>query len=264
MPQYTYTRPAGLPGMLSIWDDDDIDSLVVATPTQQDQVPIGGTDDGDYWVQIQGEEGTFTIKFTASGNTAIEIADGLAADAASQVGLTNIVSTASTVGTPLVLDFIHPGASYAVSFPSNPGGNMSLLAVQSPDGSPIRPGYAIASDDGLTARPVKVGDTAAQFWGTACRNSDLLNPNAGLNGRDIQFMPADMVSACASGEMWVPVETAVAVNDPVFFRVNATGSQVFGAYGNTADGGNAVQVVGRFKSKTTAPGQLARVRLANP
>ena len=264
MPQFNYTPASGLPGMLSIWSPEDIDSLLVAVPVQKDEVQIGGTTDGDYWVQIQGDEGTFTIKFAAAGQTAIQIAAGLAANAASQVGLNNIVSTAATVGTQFRLDFIHPGSAYVVSFSSNPGGNMSLTQVQSSAGSPLSPGYAVASDDGVTARPAKVGDTAAQFWGTACRNSDLLNPNGGLGGRDIQFQPADMVSACPRGEMWVPVETAVNVNDPVFFRVNATGTQIAGAYGNTADGGNAVQVVGKFKTKATAPGQLVRVRLNNP
>ena len=263
MPQYDYQRIAGSPGMLAIWRPEDLDSLVVKVPAQEDDVPIGGTTDGTYTMAIQGEEGTFTASFVASGNTADEIAAGLAANVVAQVPLYNVVK-ASAVGTPVKLAFIHPGSSYAITFPSNPGGNMSLSPVTSPLGTPIPLGHAVCSDDGKTARAPKLGDTAAQFWGCSVRNSDLLNPIDGLNGRDIQFQPGIMLSAAPKGTVWVPTETAVAVNDPVFFRVDAGAGQTFGAFGAVADGGKAVQVVGKYLSATTGPGQLALLRLANP
>ena len=65
------------------------------------------------------------------------------------------------------------------------------------------------------------------------------------------------------GEIWVAPEVAVAVNDPVFVRVVATGTEQAGALSNVLDGDN-VQVSGRWRTATTAPGQLARVILNTP
>lgn len=263
MPQFSYTPKAGTAGMLYSTGGHDIDVLTVEIPKQKDEVPIAGTTDGNYWIQIQGEEGTFTIKFAAVAQTAIQIADGLAANAAAQVALRNIVSLDATVGTPVKLDFIHPGKAYAVTFSSNPGGNMSLSPVQSPIGSPIGLGIAVGSDDGRLARPLKIGDTAAQIYGTSVRNADLELPLEVVQGVP-GYPPGYDVSLCPRGEVWVPTEGPVAVNDPVFARIDAGVGQVFGAYGNTADGGKAVQLSGKWRTATTGAGQLARMRLNTP
>jgi len=79
----------------------------------------------------------------------------------------------------------------------------------------------------------------------------------------LEFLPAAELSVMRTGEAWVAPEVAVAVNDPVFVRVTATGSEQAGALSNVTDGGDNVQVAGRWKTAAAA-GELARVLLNMP
>ena len=264
MPQFDYNIPIAVLGQLAVYDPARIDSLVVEVPVQHDEVPIGGTTDGTYTIRIEGEEGIFDSSFVASANTADEIADGLAAAILANVDLDNIVDASATSGTPVDLLFLHAGFAYTITFPSNPGSNMTLTSLQSATGAPIPLGIGVTSDDGVVARRLQTGDTAQDFHGIVVRNAELVQQLSTAQPTTTEFLPADGLSVMREGEAWVEPEVAVAVNDPVFVRVTATGSEVSGALSNVTDGGDNVQVAGRWVTPTTAPGQLARVLINTP
>ena len=273
MPQYSYSYPkTGLLGQIYDYYGvglSPIDSLTVAVPTQSDQVAVGGTTDGTYTVQIIGEEGTFQFSFDASGNTADEISDGLALGAANEVALRNIVDTSATSGTPLALDFLQPGYAYEVSFPSNPGGHLSLSPQSSAIGLPIGLGKGVAATASGLARPFTGADTAQNFRGIVTRNAELVQflPAAGqplAGASETLYLPGDQLSVARSCAVWVDAEAAVSVDDPVFCRAIATGTELNGALRNDADGGDAFQVAGRWLTATTGPGQRALVLINTP
>lgn len=264
MPQFNYDYPIGVLGQLAVYDPARIDSLGVLVPSQADEIAIGGVDLGTYTVRIEGEEGIFDTDFVVGGVlTADQIADGIAAALEANALLENIVDAAGTPGTPVLLSFKHPGLGYTISFPSNPGGNMSLTNTQSATGTPIPLGVGVTSDDGITARLPQTGDTAADFWGCAVRNADLVQGLDTNQPTFDQYLPADELSACREGEIWVRPEVAVSVNDPVYWRVTATGTEQAGAFSNVDDGGDNVLLAGRWRTAAAAGG-LARLILNTP
>ena len=263
MPQFNNDFPIARLGQLAVYDPARLDSLIVEVPVQHNTVPVGGTTDGLYTIRIVGDEGTFDSSFTGSTSTADQIADGLAAAILANTSLQNIVDASATSGTPVDLLFLHAGREYTVTFPDNPAGNLTLTVVTSATGTPIPLGIGVTSDDGVNARLLTTGDIANDIWGITAINSDLVQGLDTAQPTVTQFLAADALTVMRSGEIWVEPEVAVAVNDPVFVRVVATGTEQAGALSNVLDGDN-IQVSGRWRTATTGPGQLARVILNTP
>lgn len=272
MPQFDYGNGTGQPvyrnGQIADGGPRAIDSGINELLAQANSIAVGGTTDGTYTVRIIGEEGTFDVSFVASTNTADEIADGLAAAVLADAALTNIVSAAATSGTPLLLDFVHPGRDYDILFPSNPGTNMVNTLSQAAGGTAIGLGVAVqtGSGDNLVA-VVDSGTTDAEIAGITVLNVGVQfndGNDGGLDGTD-QFEAGVTVSAMRQGRCVVVVETAVAKDDPVFARIqNAAAGVPLGQLRNTADGGNTVALTGAKFHTAAAAGGLAVVTLNRP
>lgn len=265
MPQFSYEFAEAILGQLAIYDPASIDSLINELPKQQSTVTTGGVaTDGTYTITVVGEEGTFTASFLrAAAETNAAITDALAANWAAQPANLNIATMTSDLVSINTLAFLHAGSQYTVTVVAPTPGTLVAALVVDPVGVNIPLGIAVVSDDGEFARLPAPGDTAQDFWGITVRNADLIQELSLPSAAELEFLPADSLSVMRSGEAWVAPEVAVAVNDPVFYRVTATGAEQFGALSNVADGGDNIQLAGRWKTAAAA-GVLARVLINMP
>jgi hypothetical protein len=264
MPQTSYDLPIAVLGQLAVYDPASIDSLVNLIPSQQSTVTTAGTNTaGDYTITVVGEEGTFTASFTRVGEDNDAITAGLQADWASQSANLNI-ATMTNVGSVNTLDFLHAGQGYTVTVTAPSPGTLTAALVVDAAGSNIPLAIAVTSDDGEFARLLVDGDVVTDIWGIVVRNADLIQELGQATPTILQFLPGDALSIMRSGEAWVAPEVAVAVNDPVWVRVDpssgATGQA--GALSNVVDDDN-VLVPGRWKTAAAA-GELARVLINLP
>lgn len=260
MPQFQYTDKLLSIGQVAEDGTSDADSYANELLAQVTEVAIGGTTDGTYTVQFEGEEGTFQFSFVASGNTADQIADGLAAAAAADEDLLGIVDASSTSGTPLALQFIHAGFPYTITFPSNPAGNMTATNTQAAGGVDIPLGVglmaAVTPED--AARLPVAGDTDdSLFVGVSVKTiSNTSNSLAGTFADSSETQAGNTLRALVRGTCAVEVEDAVTFKGPVFMRTTASanGTQL-GAFRSDNDGGNAIAITNaEFRRATTGPG----------
>ncbi|MCK5496559.1 MAG: hypothetical protein KAI80_09120 [Hyphomicrobiaceae bacterium] len=264
MPQTDYNFIEAILGQLAVYDPASIDSLVNTLPSQQSTVVTGGVDTaGDYVITVVGEEGTFTASFTRVAENTAAITDGLAAAWLADAANANIATMTSDGVDTNTLDFLHAGNGYTVTVSAPAPGTLTAALVVDPNGVNIPLAIAVTSDDGEAARLPTAGDTAQDIWGIVVRNADLVQELSQPQPTVLEFLPAAELSVMRTGEAWVAPEVAVAVNDPVFVRVTATGSEQAGALSNVTDGGDNVQVAGRWKTAAAA-GELARVLLNMP
>lgn len=260
--QFSYSYPVATVGQIGGWDVGAVDSLVWPLTSQTTVFHVSGTNDGTYTLRIAGEEGTFDSSFVASSNTTAQIIDGIIGAVTGNNDLNNIVSATSDSVATGTLAFIHEGYSYTVSYPSNP--STSLSTDSSSDASPARVplGIGVVDNGSGGARVPASGDSALDILGISVRNADQVltldyqQPDPGLAA------PAS-VSAMRQGSCWIECETTASVNDPVFVRIVATGDEQAGAVRIDADGSDAVQIPGRFRTSCSAGG-LARIEVNLP
>jgi len=245
MPQFSYVHPVAINGQIASMSPIAVDSYENPLLAQVSTVTVGGTTDGVYIVQIDGPEGSFQFSFTASGNTADQIAAGLEASRA-----TNVVT----------LTFIHPGSVYTVSAPSAPSA-LTVATSQAAGGVTVGLGVAVAQgalDD--QAALLGGGSTDADVLGITIRSIDM-NTNEG----DPTVDDGSTLAIMRGGELFANVEDAVAAGGQVFARivVNAPG-QVLGGLRSDADGGDAIALSAcTFRTSTTSAG-LARIKINRP
>lgn len=266
MPQFDFVQEQLLLGAVATANagGGDIDSYTNEVLAQANTIPIGGTTDGTYTVQLDGEEGTFTFSFVAVAQTADQIADGLAAAATADPDLLNIVTVAGTPGTPVLLTFLHANQAWTITFPSNPGTNMTLTTTTAAGGTDIGLGLVVVSGtaQNFVIAPT-VASVAADFLGVTER-SLFAQINRGIPTEVDAFEPGNTVSVLSRGDIVVFSEDAVTANAPVFVRTTATGTEVFGAVRSDADGGDALTWPGAiFRDTSTAAG-LVRIRVNLP
>ena len=274
MPQFDYTHPTLLLGQVASGNPYTINSYLNALLAQESEISIGaGPAAGDYTVRIVGEEGTFEFTYTSPGaETEAQIVAGLLAALNSDPDLVNIV--AGTDASPeLELDFIHPGADYTISFPSNPGpGDMSQALIQAAGGTALNLAIVVVASDpaGISTGAQHVtapdaGTVDADFLGMTVRASVDVLVNTGDPNQISQFAPGATLSVMEEGESVVEVEDAVAFNGAVFVRTQNPGpGQHLGGFRSDADGGDAIAMTGaRYRSATTGNG-LAKVTINRP
>ncbi len=264
MPQFEFVQPVGLLGAVASGAVEEIDSYTNPLLAQANTVPIGGTTDGVYTIQLDGEGGTFQFSFTASGSTAAQIADGLAAAATADPDLLNILTAAGTPGTPLLLNFLHAGQTWAISFPSNPGGNMTLTTTTAAGGTNIGLGLVVVPGSSQELAVPPTGSSAAADFLGITERSLMAQVNRGIQTETDAFEPGDEMSVLRSGDIWVYAEDAVTFNAPVFVRRTAAGTEVLGAVRSDADGGDAITWPGAVFRDTSTGAGLVRVRLNLP
>lgn len=73
---------------------------------------------------------------------------------------------------------------------------------------------------------------------------------------DTGMKPDVVMSVLARGKVWVPVEEAVTRASAVLVRAVAAGAEVAGAFRDTADGADCIDIshMARFLTETTGPG----------
>lgn len=265
MPQTDYTLPIAVLGQLAVYDPASIDSLVNLVPTQQtDVVTAGSVTDGLYQIIVVGEEGTFTASHTRSGaETTADVTDFLEVNWDSQSANLNIATMVSDGTDTNEMLFLHAGQAYTVTTVAPAPGTLVATLITDPAGTNIPLAIGISTTDGEFARLLTTGDLVGDIWGIVVRNAELVQELGQATPTVLEFLPSDALSVMRSGECWVEPEVAVAVNDPVFIRVVATGVEQAGALSNVADGGDNILVPGRWKTAAAA-GELAKVLINLP
>jgi len=263
MPQFSYVHPVAINGQIASMSPIAVDSYENPLLAQVSTVTVGGITDGVYTVQIDGPEGSFQFSFTASGNTADQIAAGLEAAADLDPDLLNIV-VATAVTNVLTLTFIHPGSVYTVSTPSAPSA-LTVATSQAAGGVTVGLGVAVAQGT-LDDQAALLGgaSTDADVLGITIRSIDM-NTNEGDPTVDDGYQAGSTLAIMRGGELFANVEDAVAAGGQVFARIviNAPG-QVLGGLRSDADGGDAIALSAcTFRTSTTSAG-LARIKINRP
>jgi hypothetical protein len=272
MPQFNYEHQRWSLGQIASGNPLTINSYLNALLAQESVVTVGGTDAGDYTIRIVGEEGTFDVTYTHPGAGAIgDITAGLQAAIDADPDLVNIVVAVDS-DPDVDLNFIHPGKTYTVSFPSNPSGNMTLATAQAPGGPAIELATVVvaASPAGVSTGAQHVtapgaGSTDADFLGITVKAEIDIQVNNGDPTAETAFEAGTTVSVMEEGECIVEVEDAVAFNGQVFVRIaNPAPGQKLGGLRSDAAGGDAVLMTGaKFRSATSGNG-LAKVAINRP
>lgn len=105
--------------------------------------------------------------------------------------------------------------------------------------------------------PPNVSSTAFQIqgitWDGMSQADSTLIPTLGTTGEfESPFAAGSMVPVAKAGVFYVNPEVDITQGDPVFVRVTATGTEVFGALRNDSDGGDALQIQGQWEWNGTA------------
>jgi hypothetical protein len=264
MPQYSYDFENAILGQLATYEPEGIDSLLNELPKQVNTVTTGGTaTDGTYRITVVGEEGTFVAEFVrGAGETNAQITDALAAAWLANTSAANVATMTSDGVSVNTIAFLHAGQGYTVSVEAPAPGTLTNALVTDPAGSSLPLGIALASDDGEIGRLPAGGDTAQDIYGIVVRNADLVQELSQTQPTVLEFLPGSAMSVLRQGEAWVVATTAINVNDGVFVALG-TGADAAGTLRGSADGGNTVQLSGRFRTAGAA-GELVRVLLNTP
>jgi hypothetical protein len=123
-------------------------------------------------------------------------------------------------------------------------------------------GVTRVADDTVTL-PAAAGDVTAHFQGVVARLT-AREPRSGAvvaDGGVLMYGAKDQVPIVRTGVVWVPVEAAVAQDDPVYCRHTVNGGlNVIGGFANAAGTGLALVAGAKFIDTVSAAG-LARVKL---
>ncbi len=119
------------------------------------------------------------------------------------------------------------------------------------------------TDPSKQAKALATGDTAVKFLGVTVHANSYAKPEElGDDG----MKPGVVMGVLVEGTIWVPVEEAVTPASSVLVRIIATGDEVAGAFRDSADASDCIDVSGfcRFLTSTTGAGfALLQVNMAN-
>lgn len=261
--QFSYEPQVALLGQVANCDPEAICSLTAPLLAQINEIVVADNDAGTYTITIVAPEGSFSVSLTVVAQTVAQIADAMAASLAALEGLENIVSATSDGVDTITLAFLHVGYSYTVSVTSA-SADLVLSETQSAGGPSFPLGIGVVDSGGEIGRVPTTGDVAFDILGITVRSPYLTVPFGFFEAEaPAAFTAGSKMSVMRMGSCWVSPEVAVAVNDPVFCRVVATGSEQAGALRNDADGGDAVALRARFRTAASAGG-LARIEISQP
>jgi len=268
MPQVSYDQPQWRNGQVATLHTCDIDSYGNELFAQVNTITVGGTTDGDYTIQFasSSSEVVYQVTFAASGNTAAEIASGLVDAINDDPDVLGILSVAYTPATDnFTVTFASLGSVWTISYPSNPGGNLSDVQDQAPGGVdiPVGLGLVQGSTDVLAALPTGAS-TDDDFVGICVLGVDG-EINFAFENTQTGYAPGTTMAALVQGDCIVETEDAVAKNGDVFMRITATvANPQLGKFRSDDDGGNAIQITGLKYRDTTSAAGLAIVRANRP
>lgn len=209
--QFSYDYPNGLPGQIGTYASDDVASIANPLLAQITNVDMdGGTANGVYTVQAVGADGSSaSASFTASSNTAAQIAAGLVAAILADPEFAGLVSAAAVVNTDqLNITFQREGVDFVVSMASDPSAGIIITTSQAAGSADIEPGVILQAN-GSGGFTTTYSD-ASLALGVVIRNADLCQPlsNNALAG----FDGPSMMSLLRRGEVYVRVAAGVSVS----------------------------------------------------
>lgn len=256
MPQFGYVAPSeGLPGQVA--GDFSAESALYPGQAQVSTVSVGAAPgDGTYTVRIEGPgfnkdgDNFSDYSFVAAGSTQAQIVAGLRNAMLADDSIGGLV-TPEDASPDLVLNFAELGQAYAISFPSNPGGKLTLALTTDPDKANLPVGIGVVKLEDGTCRQPQAGDTAIDIRGIVVRSEANIAPTPD----NPEYEPQREVTLLTEGPIWVDVENAAAYGAQAFCRIVATGNEVAGAFRSDADGGDAVAINAVFDKATSGKGR---------
>jgi hypothetical protein len=135
-----------------------------------------------------------------------------------------------------VLNFIHPSTAYTVSFPSNPGTNLTQTATQSSTRTNLPLGIAVCrvtGDEGFIRVPAST-DTADDVLGVVLESENEAESND--DGTSAGYEAGADLPVMDHGCCYVAPEENVVDGDRVRVRMVAAGTEQAGAFRTTSDG----------------------------
>ena len=251
MPQFVFDSPTvGTPGQPA-GRVGPADSALYPARAQVSNVDVGGTTDGTYTVRVTLPDGRYyDASFVAVSQSAAQIAAGLVAAVLATSALNGVVTAAVVTTDNVLLTFRELGVTYGISFPSNPGTNLTKTTVTDPAVALLSLGIGAVRESDGTVRAPTTGDTGADIHGFVVRSDAEILPRYAIeqgNG----FRAGSAVPLATQGDYWCDVEAAVAFMGQVFCRVVAGAGEVAGALRGDSDGGDAVPINAVFLRATT-------------
>jgi len=178
MSQFAFTYPTrGLVGDYYSTNPRRTRSVLNPLNAQVTNLEYNGiTDDGVYSLTISGADGSSATSdvFTASSNTAAEIAAGVVAGCLSDPAFAGLISDASVVTTDNVqLTFQQAGVAFTVT-PTSPASDPTQSNTTAAGYTVVAPGVILQAD-GSGGFTTSYSD-AALALGVVARNADLVQP----------------------------------------------------------------------------------------
>lgn len=221
-----------------------------AQVAQHSRIAVGGTTNGVYSFRVSTPDGMLPVdpvlvSFTASSSTADQICTGLSnavrAATTSQSGtnvpaLTNVITaTADLTNDRVELVGVRTGEPFTVTLVGNPSSNLTLSTVTSATQSGLALGIGMVDVDGSSARAPTSGDTGASIMGVLAIENNLWREPSTPTA-DPAALPGANLKIVQAGDVFIMPEVEVAITDPVYCRISASGSEVAGAWRNDCDG----------------------------
>jgi hypothetical protein len=267
MPQFNYTHRALILGQIATGETWDIDSYVNELLAQEDEVTFGGNAvAGVYTLQIDGPDAaSLQVSVTSAGaDTPAQMVAAFVVAIQADSAFANLLVPVDAAPI-LELNFIHPGQVYVVTVALEQNAIITIATDQAAGGVDLHLGVGVVPGSAAEFAVAPTGASVdADFLGITVMGTVEIMVNDGLSTSEDVFAPGCSVSVMEEGTTVVQTEDAVAFNGPVFMRIVATGTEVFGAFRSDADGGDAIAITGaRFRTATTGAG-LAVIKVNRP
>jgi hypothetical protein len=250
---YTRTASRGIAGERASAQNMKVLSRTYPAVKHIVAVSLGGTTNGTYTIRVTPPTGLlpvpyFDASFVASGSTADQIVAGLVAalNASSTVpNLRNLlIASADLPNDDVILTAVRSGEVFTVSFPSNPGTNLTQSTTQDADRDALPFAYALCSVPGTddVCRLPSSTTTERDVLGLLLRDRLVESSLDGSSSESIAV--GETCSILAEGEMYVMPEDDVDVDDPVYVRVTSDGAtEILGALRGTPSGSTQVATI---------------------
>jgi hypothetical protein len=236
--QYTNTFKRGLIGDAATMRPYIKRARTYAKRKQITTIGVGGATDGTYTVRILSRAPNRPIdnvdsSFVAASSTADLIGAGLVTQINSKTELRNLLRASYNASTDqIVLTAVRTGEVFEVSFPSNPSTNLTQTATQSAVVTSLPLGVGMVSTDGDTA--VRPSSTSDVLFGVVARGRGIEAPD---DGSAEYHSAGDNLDLVTEGDWYVESEEDVTSEaNPVYMRVNASGTEKAGAFRISPDG----------------------------
>lgn len=254
--QYDYTLSARQNGQVLSAQSDEV-SLVNPITAQVSTATVGGTTDGVYTLQVVGPQGTWSWSYTASSNTAAQIATAIEAVADADDTFKGI-GTVEDSTADVVITFLDARSEYTVTWTADASGASTVATTTAAGGTVCPYGVVVALTlDGKLTRPGSL--QATDLIGVVVRGTESQVTNGSTTPTE-GVQPGQVARVIKRGIVACKVGTAVLPDDSADYRSSSGTTDIpVGTLGNSAlPSGTAVPNGSvRFLTTTGAQGIAA-------